>query len=220
MSSLLRPVGHLPPSVYWVRRALVLVVFLALVFVLIRVIGGGSDPKNSAASGPDQDPSTAPSVVPTSTPTPGGKTAGKTSKASETPKSSETPKDVKCKGGDVSIEVVPVSRTLASGNSLNLVLQLSAVRDGCKAAVDPSELSLTVTSGTDQIWSTEDCEKAIPRATLVLAKGKQSTAVITWNGRRSRPGCLPGQLQAKPGTYVVKAVYDGRASTPQAFTIV
>jgi hypothetical protein len=219
MSSLLRPVGHLPPSVYWVRRALVLVVFLALVFVLIRVIGGGSDPKNSAASGPDQSPSTAPSVAPTSTPTPEGKTS-KTTKTSETPKTSATPKDVKCEGNDVSIDVVPVSRTLASGNSLNLVIQLSAVRDGCKAAVDPSELSVTVTSGTDQIWSTEDCEKAIPRATLVLAKGKQSSAIVSWNGRRSRPGCLPGQLQAKPGTYVVKAVYDGRASTPQAFTIV
>ncbi|NEA34500.1 hypothetical protein [Streptomyces sp. SID13031] len=222
MSSLLRPVGHLPASVYWFRRALVLVVLVALVFVLVRVVSGGGDPKNSAATDPGQNPSSGPTVVPT--PTPGakssGKTEGKTTKATETPKTSETPKDVQCQGDDVTIDVVPVSRTLAAGNSLNLVIQLSAVRDECKAAIDPSELSLTVTSGKDQIWTTEHCEKVIPRATLVLAKGKQSTATVLWDGRRSRPGCLPGQLQAKPGTYVVKAIYDGRASAAQAFTIV
>jgi hypothetical protein len=217
MSSLLRPVGHLPASVYWFRRALLLVVLVALVFLLVRVLGGGgNDPKNSAASGPD--PLTTPTVVPT--PKAGGKTSEPGEKASESPKTSETPKDVKCTGSDVTVEVLPATRTLAAGNSLNLVVQLSAVRDECKAEVDPSELSLTITSGEDQIWTTEHCEKVIPRATLVLAKGKQSPSIIVWDGRRSRPGCLPGQLKAKPGTYVVKAAYDGRDSTPQAFTIV
>jgi hypothetical protein len=217
MSSLLRPVGHLPASVYWFRRALLLVVLVALVFVLVRVLGGGgSDPKNSAASGPD--PSTAPNVVPT--PTAGGKTSAAGKKTSESPKTKETPKDVKCTGSDVVVEVLPATRTLTTGTSLNLVVQLSALRDECRAEVDPSELTLTITSGEDQIWTTEHCEKVIPRATLVLAKGKQSPSIIAWDGRRSRPGCLPGQLKAKPGTYVVKATYDGRESSPQAFTIV
>ncbi|MDX6263270.1 MAG: hypothetical protein QOH84_4958 [Kribbellaceae bacterium] len=221
MSSLLRPVGHLPASVYWFRRALVFVVLVALLFVLIRVLGGGGeDPKNSAATDPGQDPSSAPTVVPT--PTPGTKTSesGKSTKTSEPAKTTETPKDVDCTGKDVTIDVVPASRRLTSGNSMNLVIELSAVRDECRVGVDPTVLSLTITSGKDQIWTTEHCEKVVPRATLVLAKGKQSTATIPWDGRRSRPGCLPGQLQAKPGTYVAKAVYDGHASAAQAFTIV
>ena len=37
MSSLLRPVGHLPASVYWFRRGLVLAV-LVLLFLLHRPI--------------------------------------------------------------------------------------------------------------------------------------------------------------------------------------
>ncbi|WP_328330025.1 hypothetical protein OHA70_07650 [Kribbella sp. NBC_00382] len=219
MSSLLRPVGHLPASVYWFRRALVLVVLVALLFVLIRVLGGGGDdPKNSAASDPGQDPSTAPTVVPT--PTPGAKTSGTKTTKTSAPTSTGTPKDVDCTGKDVKIDVVPATRRLAAGNSMNLVIQLSAVRDECRVAVDPTVLSLTITSGKDQIWTTEHCEKVVPRATLILAKSKQSTTTIPWDGRRSRPGCLPGQLQAKPGTYVAKAVYDGHASTLQAFMIV
>ncbi|GAA3556914.1 hypothetical protein [Kribbella ginsengisoli] len=215
MSSLLRPVGHLPASVYWFRRALVLAVLVALLFVLVRVLGGGDDPKNSAATDPGQNPTSAPTVVPTQTPS--SKTS-ESKKATET--STKTPKDVTCTGRDVRIEVVPATRTLTSGNSMNLVIQLSAVREECRVAVDPTVLSLTITSGKDQIWTTEHCEKVVPRAILILAKGKQSTVTIPWDGRRSRPGCLPGQLQAKPGTYVAKAVYDGNASALQAFTIV
>ena len=227
MSSLLRPVGHLPASVYWFRRALVLVVLLVVLVVLVRVIGGGGgDQQNSAATGPGQSPSTQPTAVPTSTPstsggtrTPGGKTS-EPGRTTGTAKTSEPPKDVKCTGSDVKIDVLPASRSLAPGASLSLAIQLSAVGDECKATVDPTRLSLTITSGNDQIWTTTHCGQAIPRATLVLAKGKQSTATVLWNGRRSGPGCLPGQPQAKAGTYVAKAVYDGRASTEQAFRIV
>lgn len=216
MSSLLRPVGHLPPSVYWFRRGLVLAVVVALVVVLSSWIGGSGDPKNTAASGPE--PSGDPTVVPTSTPTntPGGKS---TKKSSDPAKSSETPKDAKCAGTDVNIELLLATRAMTSGASMNMVVQLAAAREECKATVDATKLVLTITSGTDQIWTTLQCEKAIPKAVLVLAKGKQTTTTVPWDGRRSRPGCLPGQLQAKPGTYVAKAIYDGRASAPQAFQI-
>jgi len=218
MSSLLRPVGHLPAGVYWFRRALVLVVLVVVLVVLVRVIGGGGgDRQNSAATDPGQGPGTQPTVVPTSTPS---RSTGTKTPGEKTSESSEPPKDVKCTGSDVKIDVVPAARSVAPGAQLTFAIQLSAVRDECKAAVDPDRLSLTITSGQDQIWTTTHCAPAIPRATLVLAKGKQSVTNVLWNGRRSGPGCLPGQPQAKPGTYVAKAVYDGRASTAQAFRIV
>jgi len=221
MSSLLRPVGHLPASVYWFRRALVLVVLVVLLVLLLRLVGGGDDPQNTAATGPDENPS-AP-VVPSSSgsPTPSGKNTAKTTvQPSETPKTSEPPKDLKCAGTDVRVNVLPAGRTITVGASLNFAIQLSGLSDECKAAIDPTRLSLTITSGTDQIWTTTHCEQAIPRATLVVAKGKESTSTVAWNGRRSGPGCLPGQPQAKAGTYVAKAVYDGQASPAQAFYIV
>lgn len=219
MSSLLRPVGHLPASVYWVRRALVLVVLVVLLVLLVRLFGGGGDPQNSAATGPEQTPTPGPTVVPTSTPSGTASSTGSSTPVKSQSVKSEPPRDLKCAGGDIRINLLPASRSVPSGGSLSLAVQLSAVDEECKATIDPSLLSVTITSGKDQIWSTTHCEKAIPRATLVLAKGKESTSTVLWNGHRSGPGCLPGQPQAKPGTYVALAVYDGRPSPAQAFQV-
>jgi hypothetical protein len=218
MSSLLRPVGHLPASVYWFRRGLVLAVVVVLVILISRLFaGGGDDTKNAAASDPQPNPTgAAPASTPTPTPTP--------TKASTTPTPKPTkttpPADLTCKGSDLSIDALPANRKIVSGSMLNFVIRFAPVGDGCKATVNADKLTVTVTSGTDQIWSTSQCDKAIQTATLVVAKGKQSAVTVPWNGHRSRPGCLPGQPIAKPGTYVVKAEYDGRLSGAQAFLVV
>ena len=220
MSSLLRPVGHLPASVYWFRRGLVLVATVVVLVLLVRLFGGGGeDPKNTAATDPGQTPSSGPSADPSTTPT-DGPTPGRTTKTTKTTGKPTTPKEVKCTGSDVRVDLIPAARSVASGAALNFAIQLTALRDECKASLDPTVLSLTIASGNDQIWTSTQCEQAIPRATLVVAKGKVSGSTVLWNGRRSAPGCLPGQLQAKPGTYVAKAVYDGQASATQAFQIV
>jgi hypothetical protein len=208
MSSLLRPVGHLPASVYWVRRALVLAVLVGLVVLLLRVVGGGEDPKKSAATTPQPSPTSSPSGSPS-------QSAGVTPSSS----ASQPPKDTHCDGRDVRVSVLPAVRTIASGRPLDLTVRLSAAREQCTAAVDPIRLSVTISSGNDQIWTTSHCRQTIPKATLILAKGKDLTSTVRWDGHRSGPGCLPGQPVAKAGTYVVEAMYDGRASIQQAFRI-
>lgn len=78
MASFLRPVGPLPPSVYWRRRAVLLGVPLVLILA-IAYSCGGSNPKQAAhtsATPPVSPPSTGtgviqPSVMPTGTPGPG-----------------------------------------------------------------------------------------------------------------------------------------------------
>jgi hypothetical protein len=209
MSSLLRPVGHLPASVYWFRRGLVLAVLAVLFFLIVRLFsGGGDDPQNTAATEPSTTP---PAAAPTTTPT---------DTATPTRTTTPPPRDTKCSGSDVRVEVLPANRKIVSGSALNFVVRLEAVSDGCKATIDPSALTVTVMSGTDLIWTTTHCGQAIPRATLVVAKGKQTASTVPWNGHRSGPGCLPGQPVAKPGTYVVKADFDDRSSAVQAFQIV
>ncbi|GAB2633997.1 hypothetical protein [Kribbella swartbergensis] len=220
MSSLLRPVGHLPASVYWFRRGLVLAVLALLLFLIIRLFGGGGDdPQNTAAPGPQQQ-TAAPTVTPTSTPTATKQKSEEPAKTTEPPAKSTPPRDTRCDGSDVRVEVLPANRKIVSGSVLNFVVRFEAVSDECRATLDSTALTVTVTSGNDLIWTTTHCGQAIQRATLVVAKDKQVATTVPWTGRRSGPGCLPGQPVAKPGTYVVKAEFDGRASTAQAFLVV
>lgn len=215
MSSLLHPVGHLPASVYWFRRGLVLFVLALLFFLIFQLFPGGDDPKKSAAVG---DPRTSqtpqPSEKPSKTPT-----AKSSDKPTEKPSKTPPPQDVKCSASNVRVEVTPAVRRITSGAALNFVVRFDAVSDECKATIDADALTVSVTSGTDLIWTTGHCGQAIPKATLVVAKGKESVSTVAWNGHRSGPGCLPGQPVAKPGTYVVKAEFSGRESVSQAFTI-
>ncbi|MET7277934.1 hypothetical protein ABZS29_06845 [Kribbella sp. NPDC005582] len=217
MSSLLHPVGHLPASVYWFRRGLVLFVLVLLFILIAQLFPGGDDPKKSAAvDDPQKSQTPLPSGKPSKTPTPTPKPSDKpTDKPSKTP----PPQDVKCTAGNVKVEVAPAVRRIASGAALNFAVRLTAVSDECKATVDADALTVSITSGNDLIWTTSHCGQAIPKATLVVAKGKDAVTPVAWTGHRSGPGCLPGQPVAKPGTYVVKAEFSGRESTAQAFTI-
>jgi hypothetical protein len=223
MSSLLRPVGHLPASVYWFRRGLVLTVVVVLVILVSRLFaGGGDDTKNAAASDPQPNPTGAPPAsAPTTTPSAGATTTPTTTSTPAPKPTKTTPRgDQPCEGSDLTIAALPANRKIVSGSMLNFVVQLNPVDEGCKATINADKLTVTVTSGKDLIWSTTQCDKAIQTATLVVAKGKQAALTVPWNGHRSRPGCLPGQPVAKPGTYVVKAEYDGRESSAQAFQVV
>jgi hypothetical protein len=236
MSSLLRPIGHLPPSVYWVRRALLGVLLLVLVVVLLRVLGG--DPKPAASTGPLSTPTPATTLsVRSSIAGPPGTSSsgdsGSTSTSVGTPGGTPTPgadtrsttaprrADGRCTGTSVQVSVVPVARRVSAGRPLNVQVNLSTNRaDGCAATIDPGQLVVTVTSGKDRIWSTAHCGRAIPRATLALSAGKPSTTTVTWDGRRSAANCPANQSMARPGTYVVQATYAGQASTEQAFHVV
>jgi hypothetical protein len=214
MSSLLRPVGHLPAGVYWFRRGLLLAVLVALVVVLLRVFGGGEDPKQAATdvtSTPTPTPTTNPDS--TTAPTP----AQTTHTTQATPTAPTGP--LRCAGSDVTVGVVPAARAIASGGTLNFGVVLAALDDSCTAPVDPTRLTVTIMSGQDRIWTSNHCQRAIARATGLLAKGKDFTSTVAWDGRRSGPGCLPGQPVAKPGTYTAQAIYDGRVSALQAFRI-
>ena len=223
MSSLLHPVGHLPASAYWVRRALVLALLLILVIALFQVFGGGGDPKPAASAGPVGSPSsTAP--VSTPSPSPDGSASPGGSSTTSTPRAQESrqPRNDsgRCTGSMVRVEVQPAARRVSSGRPLNFQVQLSTShRDGCAAVVDATRLVVSVMSGKDRIWTSAHCVKAVSRATLALS-AKEATSTVAWNGRRSAAGCPTTSPAARPGTYVVQAAYDGSTSVQQAFLVV
>jgi hypothetical protein len=234
MSGVLRPVGHLPASVYWVRRVLVLALLIAVVVLLSRVFGGGADPKSTAAPG-DSTPTADRSVGSPGTPPPSTQpTSGPTSDPASAPTSTATSgpvtatvttvpmpnKDGRCAAGDVRLVAMPAVRRLPAGRGMNLHVRMSAVRGSCTANVDPARLVVTITSGRDRIWTTAHCVRTVSRATVVLTAGRDTAIAVAWTGHRSIPGCRAGQPFAKRGTYVIQGSYDARYSTPQVFHVV
>jgi hypothetical protein len=203
----------------------VLTVALVLVVLLLRLLGSNDDGgrETAAATTPSATPSAGGtlSAPPSSTASSGPRrsTEPSTKPSAEHTASNLPPENRYCSGANVRLVLSPAHRTIRSGVALNVALKLSAAQGSCTATLEPSRLGVTIMSGKDRIWTSTHCPQAIPRATLVLAAGKESSSTVSWDGRRSRPGCLPGGAVAKPGTYIVQATYAGRLTTPQAFRV-
>ena len=202
--------GRLPARVYWVRRLMVVGIAMLLVVGIARLLGGSSD----GSSGPDRaatvadagsQATTPPATEPTTEPTTPGRTAG----------TGHQP----AKGGHVTDDVVPLADPSGpcapddiaitpsvpqpiAGRDITLVLDLSTVTSpACRWTLSRRTLALKITSGADLIWTSVECGRAIPTQDLVLRSAAATRVKLTWNARRSEPGCPRVTTWALPGTY-------------------
>jgi hypothetical protein len=88
------------------------------------------------------------------------------------------------------------------------VLTLTVKNTGtapCRRALGPSAVELLITSGSDRIWSSDDCSPGGAAGEVVLQPGGTQAATVTWPGTRSAPGCPSARPAAQPGTYRITA---------------
>ena len=187
-----RPVGPEPASTYWQRRAVVatgLVLVLALGSTLLT--GGDDDPDELAqAPRPSASATPSPSAVPSVTPAP-----------SASP-SAAVPI---CQPEVLKVEALTDADSYAVGATPRLTLRVTNTGAApCTRDLGQAAVELVVFSGRDRIWSSDDCAPGGPKAVTTLAPGKPVSQRVTWNGRRSRPGCEGDKEQAEPGTYRVQ----------------
>ena len=78
----------------------------------------------------------------------------------------------------------------------------------CYVKVTSGNFRLTVVSGSDRVWSSEDCPKAVPATSRKLAAEKSVDWTMTWDGSRSGDGCTKRPEAPKPGYYVAIANFD------------
>ncbi len=212
MSSVTRPRGPLPERVYWIRRAIVLAVPLVLVAVVTFWLVGGSDGKDDRSAAPavaKQAAATPTSAPTTATPTDeatSGKRKNKKKTPPPTPTAPAPPQPTgPCEPSDV--KVVPSVPSPVGGSDVLIGLELSTKRsDACTWSVSADSLTLKVTSGSDDIWSSTDCPTAVPVGDLVLSNQAPTPISVTWaGGRRSDEVCSVLTDWAMPGFYHVKA---------------
>ncbi|NYD57499.1 hypothetical protein BKA08_001737 [Nocardioides marinisabuli] len=220
MSTMTR--GPLAPAVYWRRRLVVMLVALLILFGGARLLGlGGGDEaadeqlvQSSAETevgdeGESQPSSTLPTSDAAATSgdgagTTGGKGGAKAKKAKKA-KATALPEPVgTCLPSDVKVQ--PVIDSAVAGREVAITLELST-RDAvaCTWEVSPGDLTMKITSGPDEIWTSRQCPKAVPTQEVVLRSSGTTTVEVAWSSRRSDDSCSKLTDWALPGFYHVTA---------------
>lgn len=229
MSSVIRPVGPLPPRVYWVRRLVligVVVVVVALVAALVsKVAGAGEQPvtKPTATVGADEPKGSDGKDGKGS----GDKDTSKDDKAADEDgdQKDDGAKDEAgaestaagsgdipaCAKEDVTIGLSADGETF-KGRNVKFALEVTNTSErSCLIDVTDKTRELVIVSGPARVWGSADCVDPEPRM-LLLAAGQADSSSLTWKRVRSEPGCPTKGVEAKPGTYRATASILGKKS--------
>jgi hypothetical protein len=193
-----RPVGPEPASTYWLRRALVVAAVLVLLALLVPLVTGGGDDPDTLAGGPTPAPSA--EVTPSPTPS-----ADPSASPGASPGASPTPSTATaCAPTALEVEPTAGEDSYAVGASPRLSLSITNTgTTPCTRDLGQAQVELTVTSGRDRIWSSDDCAPGGDPDVVTLEPDEPVVQSVTWDGRRSLPGCAGDKAAAQPGTYRV-----------------
>ena len=198
---------------------------LLLLVVLISVLtggGGSSTPTARLAGAAERSPAPA-----ASKPRPSGPVAVTTTapgkKHQTTPSPSSSPMPLAAPDGPCAadeITVAPSASHAKAGGAVTISVQLRTARPACTFAVSPSSLAVKITSGSDGIWSSQDCRHSVPKEDVIVRSAKPAVVPVTWNGRRITDGtCGATNAWARPGYYHALAAVIGSEPTDVQFAL-
>lgn len=198
MSTIKHPVGPQPPEVYRRRRLWVLLGAVAVIVVIIMIISGVArgNAKNNAT------PTTGNSQ--SATPKPTGTVAAVAGAA--------------CIPSRLKLEAVTDKATYPAGVQPSVSMKLTNTGStDCTINFGSTQQELIVTSGSERIWDSKDCQTApVDAPTILKPNVAVATPGIPWDRTRSatttcattRPAVTAGgasyHLQVKLGTLTSK----------------
>ena len=202
--------GPLPARVYWTRRLMVLGTAVLLVFGLARLLTGGDGaptPERAVQVAATPSPTTTAIPVVREPPASGQRTERggqeKKEKKADPEPVLAAPQGV-CAAEDIA--VTPEVDRAVAGRTVLLVLELRTVESAaCTWEVSPENLTVKITSGKDDIWSSRECPRAVPTRTVVVRQAVGTKVGLPWSGRRSDDECSRFTEWALPGWYHVAA---------------
>lgn len=200
--------GPLPARIYWVRRMLVLGFALLLVVGIAHVLGKGSD----GSSTPDRASQVAAEPTPHE---PGMSSASPKARHTEKDKhpgkhKSDQPPPLaqpsgRCDDGDVAV-TPEIDHAAAGPSGVFIVLSLRTLAsEACTWRISSMYMTVKITSGKDDIWSSRQCPRAIPVRDVIVRRAVTTTVDLTWNARRSDDDCSRLTEWALPGYYHIAA---------------
>ena len=182
---------------------MVLGTVVLLVFGIARALGAGGD----GSSPPEaQEQAKQVAAAPTTT-----VDLPETARATESERSRKQRKvvplaepDGPCDDEDVA--VTPTVEKPVAGADVTFVLELRTIfSEACTWNVSPETLTLKVTSGDDEIWTSRECPHAVGREEVTLRRDHTTRVDVIWDARRSDEDCSRLTKWALPGWYHVAA---------------
>ncbi len=183
--------------------------------------GGATGPgpigSGAAAGGASKPLATVKPATPGASP---GATPGATPKATKVATPTATPKPTPkkavpvafttCKKSAIEVKLRADERTYSGKETPKLFIAVKNVgKVACLADLGSGALTLTVKSGKDRIWSSDDCQGKGTSDIRLLKPGQALEARSVWSKVRSEKGCPKGMDEAQPGTYVVEGSAGG-----------
>jgi hypothetical protein len=195
MSTVLRPVGPQPPRVYWVRRLLLLGLVLLVVLLVVWLISSRGTDADAAAD-----------------------TEGDETSAGEDASAGGGP--IACEPGDLTVTLSSDARTYGADSRPVMTLSVANASEApCTVDVGSGNRAVTITSGSDRIWSSVDCAGDEGEALRLLDAGAAETVGVDWKRERSDPDCTAGLPEPRPGTYTAVASVLGVESETLVFEL-
>lgn len=193
----------MPAEIYWRRRLLVLAALIAVVWVGLKVLGGGDDPQA------DPKPTATATVKATPLPAP---TAGVLSVNLTSGTSTCDP------------EKVRVTPTVKSGQltkapvSIGLVVSSTETK-ACSLTPGAAELLVVISANKVAVWDSTVCKTSLLTAPVAISPGWSTLALTTWSGRGSGSKCAAGEGFATPGKYTIQVGTLGGEPGKTTFTL-
>lgn len=205
MSTFRTPVGPQPGRVYWRRRLIVALGLIAVIIIVILIV-------NRPGSG---------------TPTPVGTAGGTTvpSTTAQTAAPANPGETVECDPRMITVE--PTTDAPSYDAGVNPVLSFSlksTMTNPCTFSAGSDQQEFVVTSGSDRIWSSKDCQSDPVAATATLLPGVPlAGSNITWDRTRSATDTCDSerpQVDAGGATYRLEVnVGDVKSVASQPFLL-
>jgi hypothetical protein len=219
VSTVIHPTGPQSPGVYWMRRAVVLLVLLVLLLGvrwLLTGRGGGTPVASPTGS---SSPSSTPAAT-SSSPKPSTTSASpKPATTSASPKPSSTAVAA-CTKSQLSVTASTDAASYPTGSTPRLRMKIENVSSkACTRDIGAPQNELLITSGAARVWSSDDCNPGGTAQVVTMAPGQSYSVSVTWLGHLSQKGCPANQPIAGKGTYKLTGRNGDVTSAPATFAL-
>ena len=139
-----------------------------------------------------------------------------------TPSPSATPTGNGCEQNLLTVTAATDKAAYADGENPLLTLKVTnGNKVPCDVNIGTSQMEFLITSGSDRIFSSTDCQADATDLIKTIAPGTSETANFPWQRNRTVQGCAP--IEAKPGAggayYVFTARLANKTSPKAVFQL-